>query len=175
MLFINKKHVRGRGKSEREENMALIINRVARLGTTLFSQPTTWEFSWNASTDSFTEHSQQDSIETTKRREEVVVFPAIWKTGYLDGRKLLSGVLKLSPEVYLSSTMVSIEAMHIEGNSFQLGGNSLQKEETTQKKEVIGSKSKQKVHPNNNKIQSTPRKSRWTLLCRRKTISQIGQ
>lgn len=117
--FIDEQHASGKGKEGRENNLAMIINRAARLGTMLFSQPTTWEFSWDIPADAPNENLQRKSKWSTTKRKGVVVYPAIWKTGDLDGRELPRAILKEDAEIDSSPVTISSMAMDIREDTFQ--------------------------------------------------------
>ena len=104
--FIATSYTSEKGKEERENHLALILSKAARLGRMLFSQPVTWRFTWEIPTK-LPEKSSQKQRWATEHTRGVVVYPAIWKTGDIDGRELPSAILKRPPEVDNSLQPVS--------------------------------------------------------------------
>ncbi len=123
--FIDKQHASGQGREARNKNLALIISRAARLGMMLFSQPTTWGFSWDMPTDPLKKSSQEDDGKTMREIIEIIVYPAIYKTGDLDGRKLQKAILKDSLQVASYAATASTAILNVEEDAVQSDGESI--------------------------------------------------
>lgn len=107
--FIEDQYREGSGREDRKKNLAWIINRTARIGTLLFAQPSTWDFSWDIQLMDTTDSERQERGQASKTKtptREIVVFPAIRKTNSLDGQTLQKAVLKEAAEVVSSSILL---------------------------------------------------------------------
>ena len=86
--FVDSRYLAGIGREERTKSLSSIVNRAAKIGNALFAQPSMWEFGWDVS---------------AKRRaigQQITVYPAIWKIGDCNGRRLDKPILKQEEEVY---------------------------------------------------------------------------
>ena len=84
------------------ENLSQIVARTAKIGNILFSQPSTWRFSWNLAPS---DHRRQETVPEEEKvkvmtESSVIVYPAIEKTGDVDGIKLVKPILKEEAEIY---------------------------------------------------------------------------
>ena len=129
MPFIEEPYVSGKGREERENNLALIISRILRLGTMLFAQPTIWNLSWEIPMDVPSDKQRQDPKWGVSRQKGLVVYPAIWKIGDVNGRMLQQAMLKEDAEVDSSPITISRMSMDIREDASQPYPHSLPKKE----------------------------------------------
>jgi hypothetical protein len=129
MPFIEEQYAGGKGREERENNLALMISRILRLGTMLFAQPTMWNLSWEIPRNVPSDKQRQDPKWAVSRQKGLVVYPAIWKTGDIDGRMLPKAMLKEDAEVDSSPITISRMCMDIKEDASRPCPHSLPKKE----------------------------------------------
>ena len=98
--FLDNRFTHGAGKDQWSNSLSTITSKASRIGAVIFAQPSTWEFRWELlSANAVQETASGQGKRSRKPQDGVIVFPAILKTGDLDGRKLANPILKEDAEV----------------------------------------------------------------------------
>lgn len=117
-------------KEERVENLKQIVARTARLGNTLFGHPSTWRFRWNMTPS---DHRRQGTIPEDRNmgmttKPSIIVYPAIEKTGDVDGVELAKPILKEEAEVFFPTTPFNMSSKSEVGHQGSLDNNDMSSE-----------------------------------------------
>lgn len=97
--FIDNRYSQGSGREEWARNLDSIIRRAAKIGSILFAQPSRWEFRWeDLSGSSLKDATSGTCSDFNDNQTYVVVFPALWKTGDLNGKTLSKPDMQLEAE-----------------------------------------------------------------------------